>query len=113
MSTKRKANQQINSENVSAPKKMAFNDGDTENNNDINKTEQIQKNDAAAAAIIKSVDSDKLADDILKRHYVEPGKLLIAGNVAWKVHGSEVRNKGLTREELYIFHRFTDQKVIV
>lgn len=50
----------------------------------------------------------KLPDEVLKNLYNEPGRLLIAGNVAWNAGGT---NKVLKRNELYFFHRFIDKKV--
>lgn len=100
MSTKHKA-QPTDSKDESALKKMTFDD-DTQNNNGIDGTNKGKEQTA------KTVGANKLPDEILKRFHSEPGKLLIAGNVAWDRKGSSPPQ----REELLIFNRFTDEKVI-
>lgn len=96
MSSKRKLkhDQSNSNEGPSTLKKMTVEEDIIESESD-----EIENNPTVA--------DSKLRDDILKRFQCEPGKLLIAGNVAWNY----VDMKGMKRNELHVFNRFTDGKV--
>lgn len=77
---------------------------ETCNNNDVNESKKSKIEHQTKP--LKTDKSSKLPAEILKRFHCEPRKLLIAGNVDWDKTGK----KG-ERNELNVFHRFTDEKV--
>lgn len=102
MATKRKQNTAKVVDGL-ASKQMLLQE-DTHNNNDDN------GNTAKAVESVKTVAPTKLPEEVLQQCLSEPGKLLIAGNVFWDRCGKTGSDK---REELHVFSRFTDEKVIV
>lgn len=64
--------------------------------------------------LIESTEDTKLPEELLKTFDREPGKLMIAGMVTWELTGRrDPKGKVTTiRPNLYVFHRFTDEKVI-
>lgn len=64
--------------------------------------------------LIESNDDTKLPEELLKTYDRDPGKLMIAGMVTWDLTGRrDPKGKVTTiRPNLYVFHRFTDEKVI-
>lgn len=64
--------------------------------------------------LIESSDGDeKLPEELLKTFDREPGKLMIAGMVTWDLTGRRDPKGKVTkvRPNLYVFHRFTEEKV--
>lgn len=104
-STKRKANAEQQKEVLeTVPKKMI--NVPAQNNN---VGDQHGNADDQMPHIDATVNSRKLPDEVLQKFNNAPGRLLIAGNVAWDAGGWN--NVPGTREELTVFHRFTDKKV--
>lgn len=65
--------------------------------------------------LIESVEDTKLPEELLKTFDRDPGKLMIAGMVTWELTGRrDPKGKVTTiRPNLYVFHRFTDETVII
>lgn len=55
----------------------------------------------------------KLPEELLKTYDRDPGKLMIAGMVTWDLTGRRDPKGKVTkiRPNLYVFNRFTDEKV--
>ena len=55
----------------------------------------------------------KLPEELLKTYDRDPGKLMIAGMVTWELSGRRDPKGKVTniRPNLYVFNRFTDEKV--
>lgn len=70
------------------------------------KTDEPNTNDEKKQKIVSEIEMErKLPQDVLKRIEVEPGKVVIAGNMAWDTVGKS------DRSELYVFHRINDKMV--
>lgn len=96
------------SEMVATQKKSITEDSGNKNNGIENKKVKIEHPmESVEIEAKKFNEAKKLSNEILKRFHCEPGKLLIAGNVDWEATGK----KNLPRNELNVFHSFTDEKV--
>lgn len=116
MSSKRKADSkpQANKRNR---KKKVDDDFDSDNSDSLDGNGKIDGNGSSSGSVevlIESSDGDeKLPEELLKTFDREPGKLMIAGMVTWELTGRRDPKGKVTkiRPNLYVFHRFTDEKV--
>lgn len=72
------------------------------------------KDNVEVLIVGESGDTDsKLPEELLKTYDREPGKLMIAGLVTWELTGRRDPKGKVTkiRPNLYVFNRFTDEKV--
>lgn len=119
MSSKRKGDSkpQANKRNR---KKKVDDDFDSDNSDSIEDGNgKIDGNGSSSGknveVLIESPDGDeKLPEELLKTFDREPGKLMIAGMVTWELTGRRDPKGKVTkiRPNLYVFNRFTDEKVI-
>lgn len=105
MSTKQTTKRTANTESEIVSKKVKI--VSAQNNNVVDQNGKFHADDEVTV-VDGIVKSRKLPDEVLQKFNNEPSHLLIAGNVAWNAGGA---NKVLKRNELFVFHRFTDKKV--
>lgn len=118
MSSKRKADSKPQA-NKRKPKKKVDDDFDSDNSDSIDGNGKIDGNGSSSGkdnveVLIESSDGDeKLPEELLTTFDRDPGKLMIAGMVTWELTGRRDPKGKVTkvRPNLYVFHRFTDEKV--
>lgn len=101
---KRTANAESKKESKTVTKKVK--NVPAQNNNADDENGTIHVDEQVSIVVDLSAKSRKLPDEVLQKFNNEPGRLLIAGNVAWDIIGKTGKHKELT-----VFHRFTDKKV--